>query len=210
MRGVQTALVLLIAVVSAGEIAAISLSCAVAAQTNSPAVQAYQELLKAGDVGVKTGVYACFPDDAQATTFTVITVISATPNKDRLYVGVSLFKDGVSDKNPLLFEGKVSPLSSSHMLFAELPTMISNPMPSHETDTFSWSPDTLGLRTGFGKVEGPQLRITYEFTMQRSTGRYVEDTVMHFPDGSKPIHATGRCLRVPGTATPEEQLGRSH
>lgn len=172
------------------------------AQTNSPALLAYQELLKAGDLGVKTGTYACFPDDAQATTFSVI---SATPMKGEMMVTVSSFKDGVSDNHPLIFQGKLSSLSSPRMIFADLPTMISKPAPSHETDTFSWSPDTLGLRTGFGKTEGPQLRITYEFTMQRSTGRFVEDTVMHFPDGSKSIHATGRCVRVPGTPIPEEQ-----
>jgi hypothetical protein len=104
----------------------------------------------------------------------------------------------------LPFYGKLSPLSSK-LLFADLKTMIDKPSPSHETDSFSWSPNTLSFKTGFGKLLGGQLRMTDEFTMQRSTGRFIEDTVMGFPDGSKTIHRIGRCIRIPGnTKTPEE------
>jgi hypothetical protein len=178
------------------------------AQANSPAFEAYEELLKAGDQGIKSATYACFNDNSKSTAFRVI---NGMLMKDTLMVIVSSYKDGVSESNPLVFQGKLSPPSGKNMLFADLVTAITNPISSHENDSFSWSPDTLSFRSGFGKLDGPQLRITYEFAMQRSTGRFTEDTVIHFPDKTNPLHGTGKCIRIPGpTRTPEEEYEFEH
>jgi hypothetical protein len=66
---------------------------ATSAQTNSPALQAYQELLKARDQTITTGTYACFDDDSTSTSFRVIDAMLMS--KDTMEAFVNDFKDGV-------------------------------------------------------------------------------------------------------------------
>jgi hypothetical protein len=50
--------------------------------------------------------------------------------------------------------------------------------PSHVTDVFEWALDVLSMKSGYGKLLPGQVRLTYEFKMQRSTSRYTERTVL--------------------------------
>ncbi len=67
------------------------------------------------------------------------------------------------------------------------------------------APDVLSLKAGFGKLPPGQVCLTYEFKMQRSTGRYTEETVFAgaASDGFT-IHKTGKCIRIPNTRSPED------
>ena len=168
---------------------------------NSPAYRSYQELLTSGDMTFKVSTYACFSDDPQSKQFKVIN--ATLLSKQTMTVVVQDFTNGVSDIVGI-FEGPLSPYSGQAGLFATLPTQFNNPISSHKTDALEWGLDELEIKTGFGKLAG-EVRSTYEFKMQRSTGRYtVQIRVVLI--GEAPIESgeTGKCIRIPGTQTPEE------
>jgi hypothetical protein len=117
------------------------------------------------------------------------------------------FTSGVS-KVGGIFSGELTSFSNADNLFGTLYTMYDNKgNPSHQTDAFEWAPDVLSVKAGFGKLLPGQVRLTYEFKMQRSTGRYTEKTVFAgaASDGFT-INKTGKCIRIPNTRTPEETL----
>jgi len=168
------------------------------AEITSPAYHYFLELLKSSDMTFKVGTFACFEDDPQSTTFKVI--FATLTDKDDLTVITSRFVNGVAKEPDGIFSGSVKPFAGG--LFGTLPTLtnIKN-MPSHETDAFEWQPDVLRVKTGFGKLLPGQLRISYEFEMQRSTGRYTEQGGVG--DSTVSI-SNGKCIRIPNTQTPEE------
>ena len=173
-------------------------------QINSPAYQSYRELLKSEDLAFKVSTYTCFDDDQQSKTFMVIN--AHLLNKQTMEVLTQNFTNGVS-KMGGIFEGRLTSFSGDNGLFATLHTQYDNKTnPSHEADVFEWEPDVLSIKTGFGKLAPGEVRFTYEFNMQRSTGRYTEQTV--FRNGSPPegftVSNTGKCIRIPNTQTPEE------
>lgn len=177
------------------------------AQTSSPAYQSYQELLKSGDAAFISSTYACFDEDQQSKTFKVISAMLW--DKQKMTVTTQDLTDGVSGSAVSIFDGPLSPISGNHGLFATLHSSYHNKSnPSHETDTFEWGPDVLSIRTGFGTLSLGQTRLSYQFNMQRSTGRYTEQTVFGNgigPDGFT-ISTTGRCIRIPNIGqTPEER-----
>lgn len=182
------------------------LSGAAKAQVNSPALQSYQELLKANDVMVVQGTYACFQDDAQSTSFRIIKAMMLS--KDGMMAFVARYEDGVSNKHPLVFQGKVFTLAGS--LWADLLTAFDKPEHPNETDNFMWGPDTVSFKLGFGKLLESQIRFTNEFIMQRSTGRFVEDSIVYYPSGAQTTHQTGRCVRTPYGTTPEIEYAYFH
>jgi hypothetical protein len=173
------------------------------AQTASPALQSYQELLKSKDKDVTRATYACFYDDEQKNKqfFLITALLLATTE---MTLTVEDFNEGIGSDRIAIFDGHPGPASSADGLFVKLTTMISNPVPSHETDSVSWTPSNVVVKKGFGTLDQGQLRITDEFQMQRSTGRFTEDTVWHFPDKLSTTHDTGRCIRVPGSKLPED------
>lgn len=174
------------------------------AQTNSPAYQSYLELLKSGDTAFRVSTYACFDDDPQSKTFMVMNA-SLLDDKRTMTVITQKFTSGVSDVGGI-FTGQLTAFSGGNGLFGTLHTMYDNKgNPSHQTDILEWAPDVLAMKTGFGKLLPGQVRLTYEFKMQRSTGRYTEQTVFAGAgsDGFT-INNTGKCIRIPNTRTPEE------
>jgi hypothetical protein len=173
-------------------------------EPNSPAYQYYQELLKSGDLTFKVSTYACFDDDPQSKHFMVIN--ATLLNKHSMDVMTQDFYEGVS-QGVDVFGGPLDPLSGGQGIFATLNTRIDNKdNPSHQTDVFEWAPDVLTIKAGFGEVAPGQVRTTYQFKMQRSTGRFTEQSV--FGTGSGPegftVDKTGKCIRIPNSQTPEE------
>jgi hypothetical protein len=176
-----------------------------APQMNSPAYQSYLELLKSGDTAFRVSTYACFDDDPTSKTFMVID--ATLLDKRSMSVTTQDFTSGVS-KVGGIFSGELTSFSNADNLFGTLYTMYDNKgNPSHQTDAFEWAPDVLSVKAGFGKLLPGQVRLTYEFKMQRSTGRYTEKTVFAgaASDGFT-INKTGKCIRIPNTRTPEEML----
>ena len=103
-----------------------------------------------------------------------------------------------------MYEGPLESYSGDHGLYATLHTMFDTKyMPGHETDAFEWGSTVLTMKAGFGTLIPGQVRDTYEFKMQRATGRYTEQIVMQ---GSERhiFDKAGRCTRIPNTQTPEE------
>jgi S1-C subfamily serine protease len=177
---------------------------------DSPAYRQYQELLKAGDLTMRTGIYACFYDSKERTT--KFFVISANlSSKHAMHASVNDFTDGVLGDSPSLFGGDVKPFSSRQAIFADLPTGYdykNSVDKSHETDVFKWVSGDITIEHGFGKLMPGQVRFGSRFKLQQSTGRFVEDIVFNTgiePEGST-IHETGQCIRIPNIIkTPEEQ-----
>ena len=102
---------------------------------NSPAYQSYQEL-KSGDLVLAAGTYACFDDDQESKTFTVI--FAGLVDKQNMYVSTHDFTSGVS-KIGGIFEGPLDPFSGAAALFGTLHTSYDyKDDPSHETDAFEW------------------------------------------------------------------------
>src|SRR6267154_3320966 len=88
---------------------------------DSPAYRQYQELLTAGDLTIRTGIYACFYDSKErATHFFVVN--ANLLNKHDMVVLVNDFTDGVLGDTPLIFGGKIQPFSSERAIYADLPT----------------------------------------------------------------------------------------
>lgn len=175
-----------------------------AAQTNSPAYQSYRELLQSEDSTIYSSLYACFDDDRKSNTFMVISAGFLLDKKD-LNVTTGHFTNGVFELDGL-FGGHLSPFSGVMGLYATLQTIIDyKDNPSHQTDVFEWEPDVLTMKFGFGKLLPGQVRVTDEFNMQRSTGRYTDRIAVFAPGGST-IDKTGKCIRIPNIMpTPEEQ-----
>jgi S1-C subfamily serine protease len=179
---------------------------------DSPAYRQFQELFNAGDLTMMTGLYACFYDGSsqQNTTFFVI---MAYLSEHHMTAQVNHFEDGVKKWDPWIFGGDVRPLSSSQGVWADLLTSYdykNDPSKSHQTDVLKWNAGDVVIETGFGKLPPGEVRLTYQFKLQHSTGRFVADTV--FNGGAKPDgftnHETGKCIRIPNiTRTPEEQYG---
>ena len=170
---------------------------------NTPAYQSYLELLKSGDTAFRVSTYACFDDDPKSKTFMVID--ATLLDKRSMSVTTQNFTSGVSNVGGI-FSGELTSFSNADNLFGTLHTMYDNKgNPSHQTDVFEWAPDVLSMKAGFGKLLPGQVRLTYEFKMQRSTGRYTETTVFSgaASDGFT-IDKTGKCSRIPNTRTPEE------
>jgi hypothetical protein len=174
----------------------------------SPAHQFYEELFTANDLAVTQGTYACFYDSAErAKIFFIISV--HLYDQKTMYASVVQFSNGVASSNPQLFEGKLLPFSSSQRIFAKLPTSYDYEHSldkSHVTDTFDYNSGDISIKTGFGELSNGQARMTYEFKMQHSTGRFVEE--VKFNGGVKPdgftTEDTGKCLRVLHSRTPED------
>jgi len=183
-------------------ILAVLLPGASLAQTNSPAYQSYLELLKNQDSTVTHGTYACFEDNQQNVSFRVV---YSSLIQQRMIVETPEFKSGVLEGGGV-YSGNLNPLSSQNGLFATLTTMQTGGVRSKATDTFEWGPDVLSEKVGFGPLAPGQVRTSYEFKMQRSTGRYVEHIVFAGigSDGWN-IDKTGKCIRIPNTQTPEEE-----
>jgi hypothetical protein len=125
-------------------------------------------------------------------------------DKENMSVITSRFVNGVSDGPDAIFSGSVKPFAGG--LFGTLHTLFNTKgMPSHETDSFEWRPDVLLRKTGFGKTVLGQIRISTEFSMQRSTGRYNEQITFAAPDEPPSAdYRTGRCIRNPNAPTPEQ------
>jgi len=172
-------------------------------QMNSQAYRSYLELLKSGDTTVRGSTYACFSDDQQNIAFTLVTAYLIS--NETMLLSTQMFKNGVSETGGIgIFLGQVTFTGG---LFATLHTKYDTKhFTSHETDVFEWGPDVLRMKTGFGKLSPGEVRSTYEFNMQRSTGRYTEHTVFDPPIESDrfTIDSTGKCIRNPNTQTPEE------
>jgi len=175
------------------------------AQMNSTAYQSYQGLLQSEDPRLYSSLYACFDDNQKSNKFMVISANLSLDKKD-LVVITSTFKNGVSDQSSLnFFEGPVEPFSSSAGVFATLHTMQDNKdNPSHQTDVFEWEPDVLTMKFGFGKLLPGQVRVTDEFNIQRSTGRYTEQIAVFASNGST-IDETGKCVRIPNNMQTSEE-----
>jgi V8-like Glu-specific endopeptidase len=172
-------------------------------EMNSPAYHYYLELLKSPDMTAKVGTYACFDDNQQSKAFKVI--FATLLDKENMTVITSNFVSGVAEDPNGIFSGTVEPFAGGIM--GTLATMFDvKNMPSHETDAFEWRPDVLTMKTGFGKTIPGQPRISYEFKMQRSTGRYTEHVGLDFPDGgsSSSINSSGKCVKIPNSRTPED------
>ena len=177
------------------------------AQVNSSAYQSYQELLKSGDGAFTTNMYACFKDDPQSNSFVVIH--ASMVDKQGMTVIFQMFVDGIS-KWASFFVGDISPYSGPSGLFATLLPLRTVKLPftnSHDTDAFEWGPDALSMKTGFGQPSPGEERLTWEFDIRRSTGRYTLHEV--FGNGFKPdgftVHETGKCVRTSNISlTPEE------
>jgi hypothetical protein len=177
-----------------------------AAQTSSPAYQSYQELLQSEDSTLSVGTYACFDDDPQSKTFMVIGAFLF--DKQTMQVTTHDFISGVSRLGGM-FGGPLGQFSSNSGLFATLHTSYDDKDdPSHQTDVFEWAPDVLTMKIGFGKLQPGEARLSEEFKMQRSTGRYTDEIVFgngFAPDGFT-INNTGKCVRIPNISqTPEEE-----
>jgi len=179
---------------------------------NLPAYENYQELLKASDLTVMTGTYACFYDDSESNKR--FFVISAhLIGKHTMTAAINSFVDGVQNDSPSLFAGEIQPFSSEQGVAADLPTMYdykNSADKSHESDVFKWLGGDVTIEHGFGKLMPRQVRFSSKFKLQHSTGRFVEDAV--FGNGVEPngftTHETGRCIRIPNIVkTPEEQYG---
>jgi V8-like Glu-specific endopeptidase len=178
---------------------------------NSPAYRQYQELLKANDLTVRAGLYACFYDNTdRSKTFFVVS--ANLRNKHAMGAIVSTFADGVLEDSPLIFEGKIEPFSSKRGIFADLPTLYDHKNDldkSHETDVLKWVSGDITIEAGWGKLAPGQVRMGYRFKLQHSTGRFIEDTELNFPgadsSSNSTIHEPGRCARIPNTAMPPEE-----
>jgi hypothetical protein len=163
--------------------------------------------LNSGDLSITSSTYACFDDDPQRNK--IFTAIEAfLMDKQSMTVIRQTFTSGVSNDSPNMFTGPLSPFSSVGGLFATLPTQADVRLfTSHQSDVFEWGPDVLRMKTGFGKLSPGQVRGSYEFSMQRSTGHYTEQIV--FDKGIEPdgftLNFTGICIRIPNTQTPEEE-----
>ncbi len=177
-----------------------------------PAYRQYQELLKASDLTVRTGIYACFYDNKErAKNFFVIS--ANLLNKHAMQAFVNNFTDGVLGDSPSIFGGKIQQFSSKQGIFADLPTSYAykNSIDkSHETDVFKWVSGDIVIEAGWGKLTPGQVRMGYRFKLQHSTGRFIEDTELAFPGAdsgsNSTIHEPGRCVRIPNISmTPEEQ-----
>ena len=177
---------------------------------NSPAYQRYQELLKASDLTMMTGTYACFYDRSELNKHFFV-VSAQIIDKHTMTATTNSFVDGVQNDSPSLFTGKIQPFSSEQSVAADLPTMYdykNSADKSHESDVFKWLDGDVTIEHGFGKLMPGQVRFSSKFKLQHSTGRFVEDTV--FDKGVEPngftTHETGRCIRIPNIVkTPEEQ-----
>jgi hypothetical protein len=179
---------------------------------DSPAYRQYQELLKANDLTIRTGIYACFYDNKErAKNFFVIS--ANLLNKHAMQALVNNFTDGVLGDSPSIFGGKIQQFSSKQGIFADLPTSYDHKNSidkSHETDVFKWVSGDIAIEAGWGKLTPGQVRMGYRFKLQHSTGRFIEDTELNFPgadsSSNSTIHEPGRCVRIPNIAmTPEEQ-----
>jgi|SRR5579859_139776 len=179
---------------------------------DSPAYRQYQELLKANDLTVRAGLYACFYDNKERSkTFFVMS--ANLRNKHAMGAIVSSFTDGVLGDSPLIFEGKIQPFSSKQGIFGDLPTLYNHKNDfdkSHETDVLKWVSGDIAIEAGWGKLAPGQVRMGYRFKLQHSTGRFIEDTELNFPgadsSSNSTIHEPGRCVRIPSTSmTPEDQ-----
>jgi trypsin-like peptidase len=179
---------------------------------DSPAYRQYQELLKANDPTIATGLYACFYDsEERSTKFFVI--LAHLLDKSTMNVLVNNFTDGVVEGSPLVFEGKIKQFSSKQGIFADLPSLYTYKSfdKSHETDVLKWVSGNIAIEVGWGQEMPGQVRMGYRFTMQHSTGNFVEDTELNFPGedskSNSTIHETGHCVRIPNIVkTPEEQF----
>jgi Trypsin-like peptidase domain len=178
--------------------------------SDSPAYRQYQELLKANDLTVSTGIYACFYDSKERIrNFFVMDVTLF--NKNYMQALVNNFTDGVLGDTPLIFAGKIQSFSSEQGIFADLPTSYDNKHvndSSHKKDVFHWTSGDVAIEAGWGELTQGQVRMGYKFRLQHSTGRFVEDTTLVFPgtDPSSTIHEPGRCIRIPNIImTPEEE-----
>ncbi len=176
---------------------------------DSPAYRQYEELLKANDLTIRAGLYACFYDSKERSTN--FFVISANlRNKHDMGAIVNNFTDGVLRDSPLIFEGTIQPFSSKQGIFGDLPTLSQKNGfdKTHETDVLKWVSGDIAIEAGWGKLAPSQVRMGYKFKLQHSTGRFVEDTTLIFPapDPSSTIHEPGRCIRIPnGMMSPEEE-----
>ena len=177
---------------------------------DSPAFQQYQELLRANDLTMRTGIYACFYDSKQANkNFFVISVNLL--DRHTMQALVNKFTDGVLGDSPSIFGGKIKQFSSKQGIFAELPTSYdykNSVDKSHETDVFKWTDGDIEIEHGYGELTPGQARMGYRLKMQHSTGRFVEDVVFNTgvaPEGFT-NHETGKCIRIPNIVmVPEEQ-----
>jgi len=174
------------------------------AQTNAPAYQSFLALLKSEDLTFKVSTYVCFDDDPGSKTFMVID--ARLLNKQTMMVMTQNFTSGVSNEPNGIFVGPLTPFSGEHGLFATLHTKIDyRDFPSHQTDSFEWGPEVLTMKAGFGELSPGQVRTTYEFNMQRSTGRYTErNDFQGVGSDAFTVTKTGKCARIPNTQTPEE------
>ena len=179
---------------------------------DSPAYRQYQELLKANDLTIRTGIYACFYDSKErAKNFFVIS--ANLLNKQAMQALVNNFTDGVLGDSPSIFGGKIQKFSSKQGIFADLPTSYDHKNSidkSHETDVFKWISGDIAIEAGWGKLTSGQVRMGYRFKLQHSTGRFIEDTELDFPgadsSSNSTIHEPGRCVRIPNISmTPEDQ-----
>ncbi len=178
---------------------------------DSPAYRQYQELLKANDLTIETGIYACFYDSKERVK--KFFVISANLlDKHTMQARMNDFTDGVVGDSPSIFEGELQPFSSKQGIFADLPTSYdykNSVDKSHETDVFKWVSGDIEIEAGWGKLTPSQVRMGYRFRLQHSTGRFIEDTRLEFPGAdsgsNSTIHESGRCVRIPNIATTPEQ-----
>lgn len=177
---------------------------------DSPAYRQYQELLKANDLTIQSGLYACFYDSKERTT--KFFVISANlMSKHSMEASVNDFTDGVQGDHPLLFSGSTQSYSTNHGIFADLLTMYTKNgiEKSHDTDVLKWVGGDFTIDAGYGPLLPGQVRMGYRFKFQSSTGRFIEDVL--FNTGVEPegftTHDTGKCVRIPNIRmTPEEQF----
>jgi S1-C subfamily serine protease len=177
---------------------------------DSPAYRQYQELLRANDLTMRAGLYACFYDRKErATKFFVIS--ANLMSKHSMQTSVNSFTDGVMEDHPLLFSGGTQSYSSKLGIFADLLTMHTKNgiEKSHDTDVLKWIGGDFTIEAGYGPLLPGQARMGYRFGFQHSTGRFVEDVL--FNTGVEPegftTHDTGKCVRIPNVVmTPEEQF----
>lgn len=166
--------------------------------SDSSAYQQYQELLKAGDLKVTTGLYACFYDSKEERTKNFFVIGFSLLTKHDMQAYVRDFTDGVEGDTPLYFEGKVQSFSSERAIYAHLPASPESnySLPkSQETDVFHWTSGDVAIEAGFGRFASGEF--AYRLKMQHSTGRFVEDIAT--------VHETGKCIRIPNSQTPEEE-----
>ena len=182
---------------------------------DSPAYRQYLELLKANDLTVTAGLYACFYDNKDWNNdFTVISVLLF--KKQTMFVMEHSFKDGVSDDMVISFEGSVDNYSTKDGIYARLPTTtdaflrgIDN---SHKKDVFRWAAGDIEITEGFGELDPTQVQMSETFKLQHFTGRFVRDGIRRAGSALNGVnlglrsdsHDTGKCVRIPNSMTPEE------